>query len=172
MDYIDGDNLGDCWKHMSRDRKKEMAAQTAKMIEQMQAVTLKNPGPLGGGPCRGRFFTDYSAGPFVDGAEMEAWFNHKLTICKLFKQAPSDIPPFQFSKFVLVHQDISPRNLILDKSRRLWLIDWADAGAYPPAFDAASLAYQSRFSEFNEMVLSLIPNYTKEINQLHLLPMA
>lgn len=166
MDYIDGDNLGDRWKHLSNGQKKNMAAQTAKMIDRMQAITLEHAGPFGGGPCRGRFFTDYSAGPFSGGAEMEAWFNHKLTICKHVKQAPNDIPPFRFTKFVIVHQDISPRNLILDKTGRLWLIDWADAGAYLPAFEAAARASQPRFSEFNEMLLSLMPNYSREVNQL------
>ncbi|KAK2754864.1 hypothetical protein FQN54_006757 [Arachnomyces sp. PD_36] len=166
MDYIDGVNLGDSWKYLSSEQKKDAVVQTVKMVEQMQALTLKDPGPLGGGPCRGRFFTDYSAGPFSGAEEMEAWFNHKLTLCKHLKQAPAETPSFHFSQFVLVHQDISPRNLIRDISGQLWMIDWADAGAYPPAFEAAALACQGRFSEFSEMVLSLMPDRSGEINQL------
>lgn len=56
---------------------------------------------------------------------MEAWFNHKLTICKHYNHAPADIPPFDFQQFVLVHQDISPRNMILDAAGMVWLVDWA-----------------------------------------------
>ncbi|UDD57501.1 hypothetical protein AFCA_005002 [Aspergillus flavus] len=123
-------------------------------------------GPLGGGPCRGKFFTDYGAGPFNSGAEMEAWFNHKLKICKDYNQAPQDIPPFDFQKFVLVHQDISPRNMILDATGKVCLIDWAHAGAYPPAFERAAIVEQHIFPEFNEMTLHVMPEYDVEVRQL------
>jgi thiamine kinase-like enzyme len=114
----------------------------------------------------GWFFTDYSAGPFMDTAEMEAWFNHKLDICMGVRQAPEDTPPFHFSKFVITHQDISPRNLILDQDKQVWLIDWAYSGAYPPVFESAALLTQPSFTDFNEMVLSLIPRYPEEEVQL------
>ncbi|KAF8838344.1 kinase-like protein [Paxillus ammoniavirescens] len=32
---------------------------------------------------------------------------------------------------VLVHQDLAPRNMILDLSGRLWLVDWGRSGFYP-----------------------------------------
>lgn len=97
---------------------------------------------------------------------MEAWFNHKLQICKDYNQAPQDIPSFDFPKFVLVHQDISPRNMILDAAGKICLIDWAHAGAYPPAFERAAIAEQSRFPEFNKMILSVMPEYDIEVRQL------
>ncbi|KUM58984.1 hypothetical protein ACN42_g8153 [Penicillium freii] len=77
--------------------------QIADMIKEMQSVVISQPGPLDGGPFRGRFFTDYSAGPFKDSAEVQDWFNHKLDT----------------SPFVLTHQDISPRNLILDHNEEV-----------------------------------------------------
>ncbi|KAJ5145443.1 uncharacterized protein N7515_000007 [Penicillium bovifimosum] len=76
------------WNGLSRDTQGKIAAQVAEMIQEMHSIELLQPGPTGGGPCRGRFFTDYSAGPFMDTAEMEAWFNHKLDICKSVHQAP------------------------------------------------------------------------------------
>ncbi|KZN87470.1 hypothetical protein EN45_060310 [Penicillium chrysogenum] len=136
------------------------------MIKEMQSVVISQPGPPGGGPFRGRFFTDYSAGPFKDSAEFQGWFNHKLDICKHVKQCPKDIPPFQFTTFVLTHQDISPRNLILDQNGEVWLVDWAFAGAYPPAFESAALLAQQFFTGFNEAVLSLIPRFPEEERQL------
>ncbi|KAL2011440.1 hypothetical protein VTN00DRAFT_4158 [Thermoascus crustaceus] len=143
---------GSTWDEARAD----VAQKTGQIIHQMQSLVLKQPGPIGGGPCRGSFFTDYSAGPFNGPSEIENWFNHKLTICKRCRQAPEDVPPFKFTSFVLVHQNISPRVLILDKSGRVWVIDWADAGAYP----------QHRFPSFNEMVLSLIPRYPVDERQL------
>ncbi|EEP78419.1 predicted protein [Uncinocarpus reesii 1704] len=162
MDYIDGENLGDCWKHLTTHQKQDVVTQTVAMIKQLQDLVIPTAGPIGGGPCRGRFFTVYSAGPFSSAADMEAWFNHKLTICKHYNKAPKDLPPFKFTKFVLVHQDISPRNMILDASGQVWLIDWADSGAYPPAFERAALADQPRFPEFNGMMLERLPKQELE----------
>ncbi|KAI9370823.1 phosphotransferase family protein [Aspergillus egyptiacus] len=140
-------------RSLSRDTQGEIAAQVAEMIQEMQSIELLQlqPGPIGGGPCRGLFFTDYSAGPFTDTAEMEAWFNHKLDICK---------------SFVLTHHDISPRNLILDQDGQVWLIDWAYSGAYPPVFESKALAIQPFFTDFSEAVLALIPRCPEEERQL------
>ncbi|KAL4998890.1 hypothetical protein BDV10DRAFT_194009 [Aspergillus recurvatus] len=112
--------------------------------EQKLAVAKQVAGPIGGGPCRGRFFTQYTAGPFEDTAEMQNWFSHKLEIAKAWNKAPEDIPDFHLAKFVLT-QDI------------MWLVDWADAGAYPRAFEAAAISSLSGFPDFNQLVLSLLP---------------
>lgn len=166
MDYIKGQNLGDCWKHLTKHQKDNVICQTAEIIGQLQSIPIPAAGPLGGGPCRGKFFTDYGAGPFNSGSEMEAWFNHKLEICKHYNHAPQDIPQFDFQKFVLVHQDISPQNMLLDAAGKVCLIDWADTGAYPPAFERAAIALQYRFPEFNKMMLHVIPEYDIEVQQL------
>ncbi|RJE21393.1 Phosphotransferase enzyme family [Aspergillus sclerotialis] len=166
MDYIDSEPLDSCGGDLSDEQKMDVATQTAKMIIEMQSISLLEPGPIGGEPCRGRFFTHYSAGPFEHVAEYEGWFNHKLDICKAYKHAPSDIPPFKFTEFVLTHHDISPRDLILDRNGLVWLVDWADAGSYPPAFETAALSSQSQFVIFNDMVLSLLPRYPLEERQL------
>ncbi|KAI9368461.1 kinase-like domain-containing protein [Aspergillus egyptiacus] len=156
MDYIDGEPLDARWGHLSNEQKLGIAKQTAQIIIEMQSIKLSEPGPIGGGPCRGRFFTHYSAGPFKD-----VW-----TSVKKYNYAPQDLPPFKFTQFVLTHQDISPRNLILDRTGRVWLADWADAGSYPPAFETAALCSQSQFVDFNDMVLSLLPRYPLEERQL------
>ncbi|OQE18476.1 hypothetical protein PENFLA_c021G08828 [Penicillium flavigenum] len=150
MDFIPGQPLDKCWTNLPYDNQRQIAIQIADMIKEMQSVVISQPGPLGGGPFRGRFITDYSAGPFKDSAEVQGWFNNKLDICKHMSQCPKDIPPFKFSTFVLTHQDISPRNLILDDNGEVWLIDWANASAYPPAFESAALLAQQFFTGFNE----------------------
>lgn len=95
---------------------------------------------------------------------MQAWFNLKLDICKHFRQAPMDNQLFEFMKFVLAHQGIYPRNVILDAPGHVRFIDWADAGAYLPAFKPAALAAQLRFSD--KMVLDPIPRYPAEVKEL------
>lgn len=105
MDYIKGQDMGGCWIHL-----------TAAMIQQLQFQQLV----LSQEVRVGVDSSDYGAGTFNSGSEMEAWFNHRLTICKRYNHAPHDIPSFDFhfQKFVLVHQDISPRNM------RWTLLEW------------------------------------------------
>ena len=166
MDYIAGDCLASCWNDLNPLKRQKVVAQVAEMIQELQSVQLKHPGPIGGGPCQGKWFTDYSAGPFASRQEMEDWFNHKLNICKATGNAKKSIPPFKFPTFVLTHQDISPRNLILDTSGYAWLIDWGFAGAYPPAFEAATLTQQHQFRDFNRQVLQQIDYNTEHVEHL------
>ena len=166
MDYINGSPLDECWTSLSLEAQTKIARQVAEYIHRLQSIRPSQVGPIGGGPCTGRFFTDYSAGPFGSGQEMESWFNHKLDICKRCRQAPQDIPRFCFTSFVLTHQDISPRNLVMERSGCVWVIDWADAGAYPPSFEGAALASQSRFRDFGAMVLALLGSDPVEMKQL------
>ncbi|KAI1971976.1 hypothetical protein LOZ53_003466 [Ophidiomyces ophidiicola] len=168
MDYIDGKNLGDCWKQLTGRQKDDIVCQAVGIVQQLQALTFPTAGPLGGGVCTGQLFSDFGAGPFDSNSDMEAWFNRKLAFCQRINKAPPEIPPFEFSKFVMTHQDISPRNIILDASEKIWLVDWADSGAFPPAFERGALAAQVRFPEFNRMMLDrVLPQYFLEERQLH-----
>ncbi|RAH65685.1 APH-domain-containing protein [Aspergillus aculeatinus CBS 121060] len=179
MDYIPGRPLDTCWDSLPGDQKTEIAGQVAEMVAALQRIHLPGPpGPIGKGngngndtangndtgsdtgsdtnskwPCRGRFFTHYSAGPFASVAAFEGWFNRKLAVCKQCRKAGPDVPAFRLGEFVLVHQDISPRNLVLDGDGQVWLVDWADAGAYPPGFETAALFGQASFPDFQALVL-------------------
>lgn len=84
-------------------------------------------------------FSQVSADPFKTDSEIENQFNHKLDIYKHYNKASQDTRDFRFTTFVLTHQDITSRNLILDRHGQVWLIDWAYAGAYPPAFERRSI---------------------------------
>jgi thiamine kinase-like enzyme len=84
----------------------------------------------------------------------------KLDICKASGNAKKH-PSIRISN-VYPHQDISPRNLILDTFGYVWLIDWGFAGAYPPAFEAVTLTKQLQFRDFNQQLLQQIDYNTKQ----------
>ncbi|KAM5463182.1 hypothetical protein MauCBS54593_007592 [Microsporum audouinii] len=113
MDFIEGDTVQDCWEGLSHALREDVVSQVASMFLALQSAER------------------YRRGPFRDITAMEAWFNRKLEICQSFKQAPDTVLLFSFNKLVLTHQDIAPRNLILDPKGKVWLIDWGDAGIYP-----------------------------------------
>ena len=154
MDYIAGQCLDSCWNLPEPERQDALSLQVARIIEQLQCVQLLVPGPLSGGVCRGQVFTDYGDGPFESSTEITEWINFKVHVCKDLKELPPDMPDFQSTSFVLTHQDISPRNLILDSTDRIWLIDWGDAGTYPPCFEVAALHFQRQFQDFSKKVVS------------------
>ena len=168
MDYVHGRCLSACWADLDEASRSDATSQVAAMIQQMERVTLQVPGPINDtiSRFRGTWFSDYGAGPFHTLQELEDWFNHKLAICEKTKQAIPGTPKFKFQRLVLTHQDIAPRNLILDTSGHVWLIDWAFAGAYPLGFEHAALTQQWRAPDFSKEVCEKITNYPVEILQL------
>lgn len=82
MDYVEGVCLANCWNDLDPGTRQSVASQVAGFIQQLQSVRLNSPVPIGGGPCQGRRFADYSAGSCINQQEIENWFNHKLAICK------------------------------------------------------------------------------------------
>ncbi|RJE21200.1 Phosphotransferase enzyme family [Aspergillus sclerotialis] len=171
MDFIKGRSVEECWEHLNEAERIDFIAQVASMITVLQCIPVpkQQPGQIGCTSCLARsfWFTDIGAGPFGSKEELEGWFNHKLAICKNFKQAPETVPPFHFDKLVLTLQDIVPRNLILGPDGRVWLIDWGDAGIYPDAFEAASLNVR-RFSApmFTGMLFQKIAKHEEAVQQL------
>jgi tRNA A-37 threonylcarbamoyl transferase component Bud32 len=166
MDYVDGLSLDACWDKLSPDVHKDIATQVGAMVNQLQSVHFDHPGAIGGGVSRGIWFSDYGAGPFTTKAGFENWINWKLELGKACKQASADVPRISCNYFVLVHGDLSPRNVIVDTNDQVWLIDWGCAGFYPPIFEAASAKHQVQFPKFAELLLPLIYNNAEELLQL------
>lgn len=123
-------------------------------------------------PDMGRFFTHYGAGPSPTLSDMEDWHNHKLDVCVNLRRVPPDTPRFQFDRLALTHQDIAPRNIIVEEDTgRLVLIDWSMGGIYPAGFEHAALSHQCLGewdSQFREAVLAELPEGDDKVaNQLN-----
>ena len=166
MDHVDGLSLDRCWDELSHEAQKDIVTQVAAMVDQLQSMHSDNPGVISGGRSRGIWFSDYGAGPFTTKEGFEKWINWKLGLSKYFGHAAADVSQIEYSYFVLIHGDLSPRNLILDADDQVWLIDWGCAGVYPPIFEAASLKHQVHFPSFRQLLLPLIYNHADELAQL------
>ncbi|KAH7342976.1 kinase-like domain-containing protein [Rhexocercosporidium sp. MPI-PUGE-AT-0058] len=168
MDYVPGPTVEECWDSLDVIQRESVASQVAAIINRMQSTILKvPPGPIGctgGRKFEGPWFTLYGAGPFATLQELEDWCNHKIDVCIKFKQLPRWSPRFRFRKLVLTHQDIAPRNLILDAQGKVFIIDWGLAGAYPPGFEQAILQAEG-YQDFAEMVLSRLSDRQKRITE-------
>jgi aminoglycoside phosphotransferase (APT) family kinase protein len=163
MDYIPGPTVEQCWASLESQQRFAVTGQVCDIINKLQSTPLKqSPGPvgrMGDQKFEGPWFTDGGAGPFKTLQDLEDWYNHKIDVCIRFKQASPNTPRFRFYELVLTHQDITPRNLIVDAQGKLWMIDWGIAGLYPPGFEQAALRAQcGRNQEFLGMVLAGLSN--------------
>jgi thiamine kinase-like enzyme len=114
----------------------------------------------------GPWFTEDGVGPFALLQDLEDWCNHKIDVCIQFKQLEQHAPRFKFRSLVLTHQDIAPRNPVLDAQGKVWMLDWAFAGVYPPGFEQAVLQVRSGwYREFAEMVLSKVSDRQEHITK-------
>lgn len=167
MDYVPGPTVEECWDSLDLSQRESVAGQVATMINTMQSTPLKlSPGPIGGTGSRkfeGPWFTDYGAGPFATLQDLEDWCNHKIDVCIQFKQASRRTARFRFRSVVLTHQDIAPRNLVLDAQGKVWILDWGVAGVYPPGFEQAAFEVQSWNGEFREMVLARLSDRQERV---------
>ncbi|KIY69500.1 hypothetical protein CYLTODRAFT_488896 [Cylindrobasidium torrendii FP15055 ss-10] len=149
MDFIEGDCLFTVWPKLSWRRRLSVALTLRSYIQQLRRTPLPNPsipGPFDqtGAPrlCYGEPFDSHGDGPFPTLESLASWFdNHSHRVQILQHQAGwTDFPRYEeFDRsepLVLCHNDLGHlRNIILDKEGRLWLIDWAFAGAYPAQFE-------------------------------------
>ncbi|KAL9025555.1 MAG: hypothetical protein Q9196_005640 [Gyalolechia fulgens] len=168
MQYIEGDVLDKKWSGLDIYARQDIHSQLIDFLRQLHAIRLPVPGPLGGGLSRGPLFTDYGAGPFRSTEDLESWFDERLLVCQEFHRAPQTHPSFsgQFQNLVMCHMDIAPRNLILDRQLRVWVLDWAHAGGYPVYFEEAVLRRTGN-PKFTEGLLRMLgEEHTGDVERL------
>lgn len=165
MDYIEIPSLDTYWDELSLRVQQSVVEQVAAMVDQLQSVHCDHPGVIGGGISRGNCFSIYGDGPSPTKETFQKCIDRKLYLSKLCMQAPQDTTPLQCPYFVIVHGDLSRRNLALDTRNQVWLIDWECAGFYPPIFEAASAKHQSQFESFSQLLLPLIYYNPEELAQ-------
>ena len=119
------------------------------------------PGPLQGGLCEGRWFSFYDAGPFESQDELFQWWNDSLQA--LHRSDAVQFAPEKY-RLVFTHGDFLPRNLIIDHSGRIWVVDWELAGWYPDFLEYAYIRADAHRapSDWVAQVLEFFPDYQRE----------
>jgi serine/threonine protein kinase len=178
MDFVPGETLEKLWPTLEQDAQKSIVKQVAHLIQELQSTPLcqSDVGPVDGSdgePWHGPFFTHYhyGTGPFQTLSDMKDWYNHKLDVCIRLGDLPKNEPQFHFDAVALTHQDIAPRNIIIEKGTgQLVLIDWGMAGIYPVGLEPATLSQQGAGEwdvKFTAAVVEhLPPGYDQLFKQL------
>ncbi|KAF3764149.1 hypothetical protein M406DRAFT_330500 [Cryphonectria parasitica EP155] len=148
QDRIDGPNLMNSWSSIGLFTTIRLAFQLRGMVQKMRTAKSPTAGSLGTGICHSFWIEDRHRLPVSPSARVIAcvvnfWYNHKT-----FKQESRKTPqehfesvdkPVAVEPLVFTHHDLAPRNLMVDSSKNLWLVDWDYAGWYPPYFEYAGM---------------------------------
>jgi hypothetical protein len=131
---IDGGSLDAIdWSKRTLESQEYILSQAADALICMRNMQSDEPGPVGGGVPAGGLFSLYGANTtFRTPADMEPWFKKKLGI-----QRAGNVTG-KLKGLVMSHMDFRLRNLVVDKAGKLWILDWAWAGFFPPSFEIAS----------------------------------
>ncbi|KAF8068918.1 kinase-like domain-containing protein [Lyophyllum atratum] len=167
MDYVRGDSLDKTWHLFDNATRELVLAQLHDYIRQLRTIDVghpASPGPLNGDRCRGRWFGFYNAGPFKTHSALVGWLNRKIELAR----NPALTPFSTEHELVFSHQDLAPRNFILDGGKQLWIIDWERAGWYPAYFEYANVAFEHHCDpeSFIDRILPVLGDYDKEYKSL------
>jgi Phosphotransferase enzyme family len=160
MDYIPGPTLAHVWPTLSTWQKIRVAFTLRRYVRQLRrlkASATTPPGPLSAqGPrtCESPIFGQVHSdrGPFASYSELSTFFNQRHQMAMDAQKLPEDDPSrkdlFDNSEpLVLTHQDLNLRNIIVGEDGRLWIVDWAWAGYYPPWFEYVAMRRQNEIEK-------------------------
>ena len=149
MERILGDTLEIVWSQLSWFATIKLSLQLRHFVRCLRSLTSSAAGSLATGQCRSFYLEDRFGLPARSNPKdityfIRFWvgFSSIRQAIKAATQAPMEpkgrIPPTAKS-LVFTHHDLAPRNLLLDPSGQLWLLDWDLAGFYPIYFEYASM---------------------------------
>jgi hypothetical protein len=145
MERIYGQTLEDAWAHLSWFTILRLAFQLRMFIRRMRTVSATTAGSLSTGVCRSIWLDDYyglppHSGPDAITAFIQFWLNFiPRSQRNTGKQHNKTFCPQNPARLVFTHQDLAPRNMILDEKCRIWVLDWDYSGWYPTYFEYASM---------------------------------
>lgn len=145
MQRVQGRTLEDTWTSFGWLRTLLLALQLRRFINRMRSLTSITAGSLVQGNCNSLWIEDHyglppHASPGAITGFIQFWLNF-IPLPQRKNRKPTNITfaPKHESPLVFTHQDLAPRNIMLDRELRLWLIDWDYSGWYSTYFEYVSM---------------------------------
>ncbi|KAF7332751.1 hypothetical protein MKEN_00158600 [Mycena kentingensis (nom. inval.)] len=153
MDRVPGRQLSTLWPAMSDAEKEGVVEQLTDYIRQLRAIDIPNlhvPGPMDREMLPRVIDSEYifgsiggCRGPFASYDDLAAFFEQRRGILR-----DSTLPHIDKSyPLVVTHEDLHPRNLVLDETGKLWVVDWGSAGVYPEWWEALAMEQAALYGE-------------------------
>lgn len=143
MDRIRGPTLEQLWPSISFYTLAIVGFQLRRYIRAMRSDKSQSSGGVHTGRTRSEWIGAYfgpkhHATPTAFAGYLNWWLLH-FRPNEGFPARPDLQLPVP-KHHVLVHQDLVPRNMILDSQKNLWLIDWGHSGFYPEGMESISMS--------------------------------
>ncbi|TBU44712.1 hypothetical protein BD309DRAFT_990089 [Dichomitus squalens] len=145
MDFIDGEMLYECWDRLGRFMQFRVACTLRLYVKQLRSLTYSTPGALGDRLVSGILFEEYVYGPFRNARRFRRFCEYvafegwkaiaRMAIGSGTVPPEPPRPSFPWTP-VFTHGDLNMSNLVLDRRGTLWVMDWANAGFYPPILES------------------------------------
>jgi hypothetical protein len=147
MEFIEGDRLDHVWDRFDDKQKEHVIEQLRSYFSQLRRIEESFIGSVDEMACEDQLFTDEigAYGPYKD----EAGFNQGIvTALKNIStggwvDTVSDmVLTMKCHKIVLTHGDMSPRNIIVQGSTVVAILDWEMSGYYPEYWEYVKALYR------------------------------
>jgi len=145
MNRVRGALLEDCWAEVGWITTVRVAFQLRKFVRRMRSVTSPTAGGLATGECNSQYLDDFLQLPRnATPADVQSFICFWLQYSRKKGRTYPNLEGYRLHKhlipprpthFVFTHQDLTPRNLIIDGKQNLWIIDWGYGGYYPEYFE-------------------------------------
>ena len=148
MDRIHGLSLEEIWTQIGWGKTFSLAFQLQQFIGRMRTQTSPTAGSLIRGECDSMWLNDYyrlrpHARPeaITQFLRFMLQYDPKKRKVSEFnvQQRRNRVVPATPSTLVFTHQDLAPRNLLVDSDNNLWIVDWEFSGWYPFYFESVSM---------------------------------
>ncbi|KAL2376629.1 hypothetical protein RJZ90_007366 [Blastomyces dermatitidis] len=163
MEYVPGESLEDAWIKLSPDQRVSALHQIAQYLSELQQLTGKRIKGVNDTSVRVGGYHSRWGGPF----ETEKEFNDFLAHYTQGTQGPH-LLPVDNHIIHFAHGDLSPRNIMVNKSGQITaIIDWEWAGWMPEYWDILrmrmDLPGKSKMPDYGNLFRSTFPpKYQKE----------
>lgn len=153
MERVHGQTLEQLWAEIGWWTTIQLAWQLRLYIHTMYEITSPAAGGLSSGRIRSPWFQGiYPPAAHSSPVAFTGYLNWWLLNCRTNQTKPRPNLLLEPSReHVFIHQDLAPRNMIVDAQNQLWIIDWGYAGFYPPymeyvAIEASGMPWLSALS--------------------------
>jgi hypothetical protein len=156
MDRVLGTTLEDAWSRLGWFATIRIAFQLRRFVKAMRSVTSPTAGGIETGQCNSMWLDDGfgippKATPEAVNSFISFWLQYTYERRRIYPNLETyrlnrHLLPTLPASFVFTHQDLAPRNILLDKHNNISLVDWQFSGWYPIYFEYVGMQNFDRFS--------------------------
>ncbi|KAK6353565.1 hypothetical protein TWF696_005527 [Orbilia brochopaga] len=173
MDYVEGQNLEDCWGCLDELSKTKIAEQLRRYMDELRSIPPPSPAYIGGvshTPAIDLRNALAFGGPFASETEFDEWLlsrllprvqERMLVMPYLQEQFAAQTAEKQHS-IVFTHADFHPRNIMVKGDQVVGWLDWEIAGWFPEHWEFVKAMQPLTKTDWLDYLLMILGEYEDE----------